>query len=152
MSWFLTIIDTAGQEDFSALRHVYFRTGDAFVLVYSVTDRFSFEKIETFYKQILRVKDAPSVPIVVIGNKNDLVLERVVTLAEGKELAKRLGNVPFMESSAKSGLNVSQMYHAAVREVKKRRKMTSTSRMDATKSEDDARHGKSKKSHRCTIL
>jgi GTPase SAR1 family protein len=50
-------LDTAGQEEFSAMREQYMRTGDGFLLVYSVTDPQSFESIENFYTQILRVKD-----------------------------------------------------------------------------------------------
>ena len=51
------VLDTAGQEEFSAMREQYMRKGDGFLLVYSVTDRQSFENISNFYTQILRVKD-----------------------------------------------------------------------------------------------
>jgi len=51
------VLDTAGQEEFSAMREQYMRTGDGFLLVYSVVDRRSFENLENFYTQILRVKD-----------------------------------------------------------------------------------------------
>ena len=55
--WYFSVLDTAGQEEFSAMREQYMRTGDGFLLVYSVTDPQSFESIENFYTQILRVKD-----------------------------------------------------------------------------------------------
>ena len=51
------MLDTAGQEEFSAMREQYMRTGDAFLLVYSVTDKASYENMKSFYTQILRVKD-----------------------------------------------------------------------------------------------
>lgn len=53
----LDILDTAGQEEYSAMREQYMRTGEGFLLVYSIIDRNSFEEIQTFHQQILRVKD-----------------------------------------------------------------------------------------------
>lgn len=53
----LLVLDTAGQEEFSAMREQYMRKGDGFMLVYSVTDKQSYENIPHFYTQILRVKD-----------------------------------------------------------------------------------------------
>ena len=54
---FLPVLDTAGQEEFSAMREQYMRKGDGFLLVYSVIDKLSFEDIRNFHTQILRVKD-----------------------------------------------------------------------------------------------
>lgn len=51
------VLDTAGQEEFSAMREQYMRKGDGFLLVYSVTDRNSYDNIIHFHTQILRVKD-----------------------------------------------------------------------------------------------
>lgn len=55
------------------------RTGEGFLLVYSITSRQSFEEITTFQQQILRVKDKDYFPMVVVGNKCDLEGEREVT-------------------------------------------------------------------------
>ena len=52
-----SVLDTAGQEEFSAMREHYMRKGDGFMLVYSVTDKQSYENIPHFHTQILRVKD-----------------------------------------------------------------------------------------------
>lgn len=54
---FLTVLDTAGQEEFSAMREQYMRKGDGFMIVYSVTDPNSFKNVPNFFTQILRVKD-----------------------------------------------------------------------------------------------
>lgn len=54
---YVPVLDTAGQEEFSAMREQYMRKGDGFLLVYSVTDQQSFENIRHFHTQILRVKD-----------------------------------------------------------------------------------------------
>lgn len=53
----ITVLDTAGQEEFSAMREQYMRTGDGFLIVFSVMDKASFEHIDRFHQLILRVKD-----------------------------------------------------------------------------------------------
>jgi GTPase KRas len=73
------VLDTAGQEEYSAMREQYMRTGEGFLLVYSITSRQSFEEIMTFQQQILRVKDRDYFPIIVVGNKCDLENEREVS-------------------------------------------------------------------------
>lgn len=82
------ILDTAGQEEYSAMRDQYMRTGQGFVMVYSITSRSSFDEINAFREQILRVKDKDTVPMVLAGNKCDLATERQVTTNEGQELAR----------------------------------------------------------------
>jgi len=61
-----------------AMREQYMRTGEGFLLVYSITSRNSFEEISTFHQQILRVKDKDSFPVILIANKCDLEYERQV--------------------------------------------------------------------------
>jgi len=63
---------------YSAMREQYMRTGEGFLLVYSITSRNSFEEISTFHQQILRVKDKDSFPVIVVANKCDLEFERQV--------------------------------------------------------------------------
>uniref|UniRef100_A0A452UR06 RAS related 2 n=1 Tax=Ursus maritimus TaxID=29073 RepID=A0A452UR06_URSMA len=76
----LDILDTAGQEEFGAMREQYMRTGEGFLLVFSVTDRGSFEEIYKFQRQILRVKDRDEFPMILIGNKADLDHQRQARL------------------------------------------------------------------------
>ena len=66
--WFqdvcLDILDTAGQEEYSSVRDQYMRYGDGFVMVYSSTDRVSFDQVEALYELVVRIKDGDSVPMV----------------------------------------------------------------------------------------
>merc|ERR1712137_913317 len=71
------------------MREQYMRTGEGFLLVYSITDRQSFEEIMTFQQQILRVKDKDYFPMIVVGNKCDLDGERQVSTQEGQNLARQ---------------------------------------------------------------
>ncbi|TPX18933.1 uncharacterized protein E0L32_011411 [Thyridium curvatum] len=114
----LDVLDTAGQEEYSAMREQYMRTGEGFLLVYSITSRQSFEEITTFQQQILRVKDKDYFPMVVVGNKCDLESEREVTRAEGEQLAKSFG-CKFIETSAKSRINVDKAFYDIVREIRR---------------------------------
>ncbi len=117
----LDILDTAGQEEYSAMRDQYMRTGEGFLCVYAITSRSSFEEITAFREQILRVKDADAVPIMICGNKCDLESERQVSAAEGEELAKSF-TVPFLETSAKTRVNVEEAFFQLVREIRRMKK------------------------------
>ncbi|RYP48131.1 hypothetical protein DL768_005928 [Monosporascus sp. mg162] len=114
----LDVLDTAGQEEYSAMREQYMRTGEGFLLVYSITSRQSFEEITTFQQQILRVKDKDYFPMVVVGNKCDLESEREVPRSEGEALAKTFG-CKFIETSAKSRINVDKAFYDIVREIRR---------------------------------
>lgn len=113
----LDILDTAGQEEYSAMREQYMRTGEGFLLVYSITSKTSFEELMTYYQQIQRVKDSDYVPIVIVGNKSDLEDERQVSYEEGVRLAKQF-NSPFMETSAKQNINVEDAFYTLARVVR----------------------------------
>lgn len=114
----LDILDTAGQEEFSAMREQYMRTGEGFLLVFSVTDRSSFEEIPRFHTQILRVKDKDDFPMILVGNKSDLETERTVSTAEGQELSRKL-KITYLESSAKQRINVDAAFHDLVRAIRR---------------------------------
>ncbi|KLU82701.1 Ras-like protein [Magnaporthiopsis poae ATCC 64411] len=114
----LDVLDTAGQEEYSAMREQYMRTGEGFLLVYSITSRQSFDEITTFQQQILRVKDKDYFPMVVVGNKCDLEGEREVTRQEGEALARSF-NCKFIETSAKSRINVDKAFYDIVREIRR---------------------------------
>ncbi|OBZ72409.1 Ras-like protein [Grifola frondosa] len=127
----LDVLDTAGQEEYGAMREQYMRTGEGFLLVYSITSRNSFEEISTFYQQILRVKDQDSFPVIVVANKSDLEYERQVGMnvlpSEGRDLAKHFG-CRFIETSAKQRINVDEAFSQLVREIRKYNKEQQTGR------------------------
>ena len=114
----LDILDTAGQEEYSAMRDSYMRTGQGFLCTYSITSRVSFAEVTNFREHILRVKDEESVPMVLIGNKCDLEGERQVSTSEGQDLAKTFG-CPTFECSAKARINVEDAFYELVREIRK---------------------------------
>lgn len=133
----LDVLDTAGQEEYSAMREQYMRTGEGFLLVYSVNSRSSFEEIQAYHQQILRVKDQDVFPMVIMANKCDLVHERQVSVEEGEELARRL-QCDFIETSAKLRVNVEDGFYQLVRQIRQYSKearrtsdMTQKSRLES---------------------
>ena len=138
----LEVLDTAGQEEYIALRDQWIRDGEGFVLVYSISSRSSFTRIQKFHHQIQRVKESAAAgsptfpgsplsqtmgsislgppPIMLVGNKCDRVTEREVSTQEGSALAKQL-NCDFVEASAKNCINVEKAFYDVVRQLRKQR-------------------------------
>lgn len=116
---FLDILDTAGQEEYSALRDQWVREGRAFLLVYSVASRQTFEEIPQFRDRILLVNEDEVVPMVLVGNKCDLDEDRQISTEEGATLAQDYGGIPFIECSALKSLNCEEVFYDAVREIRK---------------------------------
>ena len=114
----LDVVDTAGQEEYLAMRDSYMRMGNGFLFVYSVDSRSSFEEIDGIRSQLLRVKEDEKVPIVMCGNKCDLRVERQVSILEGKEKAS-IFSLPFFETSAKHRINIEESFFEVVREIRR---------------------------------
>lgn len=112
----LEILDTAGTEQFTAMRDLYMKNGQGFLLAYSITAAATFNDLGDIRDQILRVKDVDRVPMVLVGNKCDLEDDRVVTQEQGAKQATDWG-CHFMECSAKTKTNVSEVFKDVVRQI-----------------------------------
>ena len=101
------------EEDYLPLGELPQVHSKGFFFVYSITSRHSFEEIEPYIRQTERLKDDTVIKGigVLIGNKVDLEEDRVVSRKEGEELAKR-HQIPFFETSAKTPVNVEEMFQA----------------------------------------
>ncbi len=86
--------------------------------MYSIINHKTLEDVNDFYEQILRVKDADTFPMVLVGNKCDLESNRQVKKEEGKEYADKIG-APFLEASAKARYNVDEAFSELVRVARK---------------------------------
>ena len=115
----LEILDTAGTEQFTAMRDLYMKNGQGFLLVYSITAQSTFNDLQDLREQILRVKDTDDVPMILVGNKCDLEDERVVGKDQGQNLARNF-NCAFLETSARSKINVNEIFYDLVRQINKK--------------------------------
>uniref|UniRef100_A0A0N5B0G1 Ras-related protein Ral-a n=1 Tax=Syphacia muris TaxID=451379 RepID=A0A0N5B0G1_9BILA len=145
----IDILDTAGQEDYSAIRDNYYRSGEGFICVFSITDAESFEATNEFREQILRVKNSTdsSIPLMLVGNKADLNSERCISQLHAQQRAEQWG-VPYVETSAKNCTNVDKVFYDLMREIKRRKDGT----MNANEAANLAARVKTRKKKKCDIL
>jgi len=116
--YMLEILDTAGTEQFTAMRDLYMKNGQGFAMVYSIIAQSTYNDLPDLRDQILRVKDCESVPMVLVGNKCDLKEQRVITSETGENLAKKF-SCAFMEASAKEKINVDNIFFDLVKQINK---------------------------------
>ncbi|XP_050096921.1 ras-related protein Rap1 isoform X1 [Anopheles aquasalis] len=110
----LDILDTSGSYEFPAMRALSISSADAFILVYDVTDSGTFEEVKAIREQIHEIKSTTAVPIVVVGNKNDLSEEDEDLRQVPRDTTESLVTVDwengFVEASAKLNRNVTQIF------------------------------------------
>ncbi|XP_069104532.1 ras-related protein Rab6 isoform X3 [Argopecten irradians] len=104
----LQLWDTAGQERFRSLIPSYIRDSSVAVVVYDITNANSFQQTSKWIDDV-RTERGSDVIIMLVGNKTDLSDKRQVTTEDGERKAKEL-NVMFIETSAKAGYNVKQLF------------------------------------------
>ncbi|XP_064622272.1 uncharacterized protein LOC135484578 [Lineus longissimus] len=118
----LQIWDTAGQERFETITTAYYRGADGIILVYDVTDPESFKHVKKWLNNVDRYS-GESVSKLVVGNKCDLTMKRLVAESMGKELAHQI-DVPFLETSAKNATNVEEAFMTMAARIKARTAVT----------------------------
>ncbi|XP_071163020.1 ras-related protein Rab6 isoform X1 [Mytilus edulis] len=141
----LQLWDTAGQERFRSLIPSYIRDSSVAVVVYDITNANSFQQTSKWIDDV-RTERGSDVIIMLVGNKTDLSDKRQVTSEEGERKAKEL-NVMFIETSAKAGYNVKQLFRRVAAALpgmeqtdKPKGEMTEV-RLKDTPSEPEAKEG-----------
>ncbi|XP_025080557.1 GTP-binding protein Rheb-like isoform X1 [Pomacea canaliculata] len=109
----LQVVDTAGQDEYSIIPQSYFMNINGYVLVYSVNSEKSFSVAKFVYQRLLDMKGQMDVPVVLVANKTDLRMERVVSYEDGKKLADSW-KAPFIEASAKENSSVREIFEKVV--------------------------------------
>ena len=113
----IQIWDTTGQENFRSIARAYYKNSVCACIVYDITNRNSFNSIQSWIDDC--VKQSPkSILFILIGNKNDLNESREVQYEEGVEFAKKR-NMIFLETSAKTGNNISTIFDKSIRQIDK---------------------------------
>lgn len=112
----LNILDTAGQEEFYALRDQYMRSGDGYIIVFSITSITSFLEVNAIKEQLNMVLDTDDdtlIPIILVGNKCDLEEYRQVQSSDAQRLAEEW-RVKYFETSAKNKTNINRIFEELV--------------------------------------
>ncbi|XDV27687.1 hypothetical protein PO909_031183 [Leuciscus waleckii] len=114
-----TITDTTGSHQFPAMQRLSISKGHAFILVYSITSKQSLEELKPIYQQILAIKgNVEAIPIMLVGNKSDETQREVKT--EDGEAQSKTWKCAFMETSAKTNHNVTELFQELLNLEKKR--------------------------------
>lgn len=102
------IWDTAGQERYRSVTNAYYKGAKGAIIVYDITNRFSFDNIERWMKEV-KVMGAQDMVLMIVGNKSDVSESRAVETSEGEALAETNG-IGFFETSAKKSTNVEKAF------------------------------------------
>ncbi|KAM9354404.1 GTP-binding protein Di-Ras1b [Pholidichthys leucotaenia] len=115
----LQITDTTGSHQFPAMQRLSISKGHAFILVYSITSKQSLEELKPIYQQVLAIKgNVEAIPIMLVGNKSDET-HREVETKDGEAQANQW-KCAFMETSAKTNHNVTELFQELLNLDKKR--------------------------------
>ncbi|NXH47273.1 REM1 protein, partial [Dicaeum eximium] len=118
----LLVLDTwePEQRGEESQRHSHcLQVGNAYIIVYSVTDRDSFESASELRIQLRRARQAEDIPVILVGNKTDLVRCREVSEEEGQACAA-VFDCKFIETSAALQHNVAELFEGVVRQIRLR--------------------------------
>lgn len=116
--YLITAVDTAGQDEYSLFTQYYNISVHGYILVYSITSRKSFEVLKVIHDKLLDMTGSLAVPIIVVGNKTDLHVDRAVSYEEGKALADKW-KAAFLEVSAKKNESVADIFKVALQQIDK---------------------------------
>ena len=100
----LQIWDTCGQEVYKSLISGIYRNSSLAIILYSVTNRNTFQHIDTWIKELSQ-NSTKNIKIILVGNKSDLEKERKISYEEGEKLKNKHKLDYFIETSAKTGNN-----------------------------------------------
>ena len=149
----IDILDTAGQEEYAAIRDNYYRSGEGFILVYSINDRESFNSMNDFRSQIIRSLNDLNPPLLLVGNKSDLqrkvAEDEALNLADKWKASSRSGNreslTKWREVSAKRDDGINEVFSEIVKLIQRKREI------EEEKETNETRKKKKRRSSRCLI-
>ena len=111
----IQIWDTAGQESFRSITRSYYKNSVCACIVYDITNHSTFDSIQSWIDDCTK-QASNTILLVLIGNKNDLNENREVSYNEGEAFAKS-HNMIFLETSAKTGDNVNEIFDKSIRQI-----------------------------------
>ncbi len=104
----LTLFDIAGSQRFSTLRSMFFKGSKGAVIVFDLTRPDTLENVPNWIEEAR--KDAEDQLFILVGNKNDLIKDRKLKSDAGEKMAKKMGCIAYLETSAKTGQNVDDAF------------------------------------------
>ena len=99
------------------MRELYMKSGQGFLLVFSITSLSSLDELSHLRDQIVRIKNDPQTPLVIVGNKCDLEEDRAVSRARAFGVSQSWGGAPYYETSARARRNVDEAFVDLTRQI-----------------------------------
>ena len=125
-------MDTAGQERFKSINTSYYRKADCCLLVYDISDKYSFDQLKDYFIETIKEKCKKNIQIILLGNKTDLEDKRQVSSEDGANLAL-VNNYIFLETSCLKNKNVADAFETLIeitnREAKKAKNVDNSNSM-----------------------
>jgi GTPase SAR1 family protein len=103
---------------------MYYRGAQAAIVVYDITNADTFSRAKVWVKELQR-QAAPNIVIALAGNKADLSAKRQVEVVDAQTYAEENGLI-FMETSAKTALNVNDIFMAIAKKLPKTQDISNT--------------------------
>ncbi|OHT00101.1 small GTP-binding protein [Tritrichomonas foetus] len=104
----INLWDTAGQEEYHSLAPIYYKDAHAALLVFSVIDQKSFDRMVQWKKELFMSR-GEDIKIVVVGNKIDMVKERCISAQQAERFAQSI-HAKYFEVSAKTGQGIDMLF------------------------------------------
>jgi len=112
------VVDTAGQDEYSIFPTQYSVDIDGYILVYSIDSEQSFEVVQVIYDKLVDLVGNPNVPLVLVGNKNDLHNDRRISQDTGRKMAGEMKAI-FLETCAKDNQCASDIFIKSLMQIEK---------------------------------
>ncbi|XP_054859331.1 ras-related protein Rab-5B [Eublepharis macularius] len=142
------IWDTAGQERYHSLAPMYYRGAQAAIVVYDITNQETFARAKTWVKELQR-QASPNIVIALAGNKADLANKRMVEYEEAQAYADD-NSLLFMETSAKTAMNVNDLFLAIAKKLPKSEPQTAGGAVGRNRGVDLHEQSQQNKSQCCS--
>lgn len=143
----INLWDTAGQEEFHSLAPIYYKDAHAALLVFSVVDQKSFDRMVQWKKE-LTMSRGEDIKVVVVGNKIDLSKDRCISASQGEQFANSI-KAKYFEVSAKTGAGIDNLFNhlghllvsIPVKATTKKQSKVGLQVIDATENDADEKKG-----------
>eukprot|EP00055_Hartaetosiga_balthica_P017485 m.117717 g.117717 ORF g.117717 m.117717 type:complete len:180 (+) comp9330_c2_seq1:152-691(+) len=114
----IELVDTAGQEEFQSFRDATMDFGEAFIVVFAITDKETFIEAQALLERVERhFVDQETQPILLVGNKSDLEDRRKVSKEEAELYCSKKG-ITYIETSAKNNTSVKEVFQFVLRIIR----------------------------------
>ncbi len=128
----LDLWDTAGQERFQNITKSFYNGANGMIFIFDLTSSESFDKLKFWIEDSKDKITDNNIELLMVGNKSDLIDERVVTKEKIQKLSEQY-NIPYFETSAKTGEGIEEMFNTLINKLLLRKEIRQNNDDDETK-------------------